>query len=255
MSRTRSSSTARAAAWPYPKMIAHRGAGKLAPENTLAAVRLGAAHGYRMFEFDVQLSGDAVPMLLHDPTLDRTTDGSGIAGTRAYAEIARLDAGSWHSAEYAGEPVPTLRNVARYLLARGLAANIEIKPGPGRDAETGAVVAAEAAWLWQRAPAPPLLSSFSEAALEAALRTLPQLPRALLCDAVPNDWQARLERLQCVAIDVRHDALSAELVDQVHRAGYRVLTYTVNEPERVRLLRDWGVDAVITDAVDRVRAE
>jgi glycerophosphoryl diester phosphodiesterase len=243
------------AGWPYPALIAHRGAGRLAPENTLAAVRVGASLGYTMFEFDVQLSGDGVPMLLHDPTLERTTDGSGIAGTRSFAEIARLDAGSWHGSEYAGEPVPTLRSVGRFLTARGLAANIEIKPGPGRAAETGAVVAAEAAWLWQRASIPPLLSSFSETALEAARDALPQLPRALLLTQVPADWRARLQRLQCVAIDVDHRALTEEFVHQARQAGYRVLTYTVNTPQRAQLLRGWGVDCVITDAVDQLRPQ
>ncbi len=238
--------------WPYPPWIAHRGAGKLAPENTLAAIRVGAGYGYSMFEFDVQLTGDGVPVLLHDATLQRTTDGSGVAGTRSFAEIARLDAGSWHGAAYAGEPVPTLRNIANYLLASGLMANIEIKPGPGRDAETGAVVAAEAGWLWQRAAVPALLSSFSEIALEAARQTVPQLPRALLLQEIPADWLARLRRLECVAIDVAHAALGEKVVRQAHGEGFRVLTYTVNDPARAQLLRSWGVDCVITDAVDAI---
>ena len=88
----------RCSAWPYPLWVAHRGAGKLAPENTLAAFRLGAAHGYRMFECDVKLSADGVPFLLHDATLERTTAGDGVAGELPWAELARLDAGGWHSA-------------------------------------------------------------------------------------------------------------------------------------------------------------
>src|SRR5258706_12150430 len=82
--------------WPYPRWIAHRGAGKLAPENTLAAFRLGAAHGYRMFECDVKLSADGVAFLLHDATLERTTSGQGTASRLAWSELARLDAGAWH---------------------------------------------------------------------------------------------------------------------------------------------------------------
>ena len=100
--------------WPYPRYVAHRGAGKLAPENTLAAMREGYAHGYRMVEFDVKLSADGVPFLLHDDTLDRTTDGAGPAGALPWSALATLDAGSWHSATYAGEPLPTLR----WLLSR-----------------------------------------------------------------------------------------------------------------------------------------
>ena len=93
------------APWPYPRWIAHRGAGKLAPENTLAAFRLGAQHGYRMFECDAKLSADGVPFLLHDATLERTTNGRGTGGELPWSALAQLDAGSWHSRAYAGEPL------------------------------------------------------------------------------------------------------------------------------------------------------
>ena len=128
--------------WPYPRWIAHRGAGRLAPENTLAAFRYGAALGYRMAECDVKLSADGVPFLLHDATLTRTTRGlsdlagpaaSPVAGDHGWATLAQLDAGSWHSRAYAGEPLPTLANLARYLQANGLLLNIEIKPTPGTE--------------------------------------------------------------------------------------------------------------------------
>ena len=118
--------------WPYPRIVAHRGAGKVAPENTLAALRLGHAHGHRMAEFDVKLSADGVAFLLHDATLERTTDGSGRADGRTWRELSQLDAGAWHSPAYAGEPLPTLAAVARFCRANGMAVNIEIKPSPGR---------------------------------------------------------------------------------------------------------------------------
>lgn len=135
-------------AWPYPRAIAHRGAGKLAPENTLAAFRHGAGFGYRMFEFDVKLSGDGVAVLLHDATLERTTSGHGRIDALSFGQIAQLDAGSWHSPAFAGEPVPTLAAVARYLRANGLLANIEIKPVPGTEWRTGAALALDARTLW-----------------------------------------------------------------------------------------------------------
>jgi len=151
--------------WPYPKRCAHRGAGKLAPENTLASLRLGHSHGYRMAEVDVKLSADGVPFLLHDTTLERTTSGHGRADALTWRELSRLDAGSWHSAPYAGEPLPTLSAVARWCRANGVALNIEIKPTPGRERETGAAVALDAAALWKGSDVPPLLSSFSATAL------------------------------------------------------------------------------------------
>ncbi|MDP9124581.1 MAG: glycerophosphodiester phosphodiesterase, partial [Pseudomonadota bacterium] len=117
-----------AADWPYPFWIAHRGAGKRAPENTLAAFREGAAQGFRMFECDVKLSADDVPFLLHDSALERTTSGMGAAGGRPWAALSQLDAGSWLAARYAGEAIPTLLAIARFVLANGLAVNLEIKP-------------------------------------------------------------------------------------------------------------------------------
>ncbi|MGJ7488672.1 glycerophosphodiester phosphodiesterase family protein, partial [Variovorax sp. LT2P21] len=155
--------------WPYPRWVAHRGAGKLAPENTLAAFKLGAAHGYRMFECDAKLSADGVVFLMHDATLGRTTSGHGIGGAQPWSELAQLDAGGWHSRSYAGEPLPTLENIARFCLANGHLLNIEIKPTPGVERETGEVVAREAARLWQGATVPPLLTSFQVESLKGAL--------------------------------------------------------------------------------------
>ena len=238
--------------WPYPPKLAHRGAGKLAPENTLAAMRLGASFGYAMFEFDVKLSGDGVLLLMHDATLDRTTDGTGRGAGFAFGELARLDAGGWHSAAYAGEPIPTLAQVARWLLRNGRMANIEIKPCPGREAETGAAAALEARQLWQGAAVPPILSSFSETALDAARRAAPELPRALLFGELPGDWLQRCLALGCVALDAHHAALTEAVIADAHRAGLRVIAYTVNEPARAGELFGWGLDALITDAVDLI---
>ena len=174
--------------WPYPLWIAHRGAGKLAPENTLAAFRLGAAHGYRAFECDVKLSADGVPFLLHDATLERTSSGTGTAALVDWSGLSRLDAGGWHSRGYAGEPLPTLEAIAAYCIRNGYALNIEIKPTPGAEGETGRVVAAAAARLWAGQALPPLLSSFRPDALQAAREAAPALPRALLLDTLRDGW-------------------------------------------------------------------
>ena len=240
------------AAWPYPRHVAHRGAGKLAPENTLAAFRHGASFGYRRFEFDVKLSGDGRPVLLHDATLDRTTNGQGRADALTLGEIAMLDAGSWHSPAYAGEPVPTLAAIARYTRANGFFVNIEIKPVPGAEWRTGAAVALDAQALWAGSDVLPLLSSFSEESLEAARKAAPGLPRALLLDKLPPDWLERLRRLDCVALDANHRELTAEVIQAAHAAGFRVACYTVNDPARATELLSWGLDALITDAVDLI---
>ena len=241
-------------AWPYPRAIAPRGAGKLAPENTLAAFRHGASFGYHMFEFDVKLSGDGVAVLLHDATLDRTTNGTGRLDALTLGQIAQLDAGSWHSPAYAGEPVPTLAAIARYLRANNFLANIEIKPVPGAEWRTGAAVALDARVLWAGADVPPLLSSFSEEALAAAREAAPELPRALLLDKLPADWLDRLRALDCVALDANHRELTPEIIDEAHAAGFRVCCYTVNDLDRAQLLWGAGLDGLITDWVDRISA-
>jgi glycerophosphoryl diester phosphodiesterase len=238
--------------WPYPRFVAHRGAGELAPENTLAAMRAGFAHGYRMVEFDVKLSGDGVPFLLHDDTLDRTTNGHGRADAMNWTELAKLDAGSWHSAKYAGEPLPTLSAIAHWAIANDVACNIEIKPMPGRERETGGAVALDARELWRGAAVAPLLSSFSEESLAAARAAVPELRRALLLDEIPADWKERLAHLECIAIDADYRVLDAVLVADAHRAGYKVLTYTPNEPDVIAKLQAWQMDAIITDAIDRI---
>ena len=240
--------------WPYPRLCAHRGAGKLAPENTLAAFRLGYAHGYRMAEFDVKLSADGVPFLLHDDTLDRTTNAQGRADAHTLRELAQLDAGSWHSSAYAGEPLCTLASVARWSLAHDVAVNIEIKPTRGRECETGAAIAFDAATLWAGARVPPLLSSFSDAALDAARDAVPALPRAWLADRLPEDWRARAARADCIAVDLEHTLLNRALVEEIHAAALRVLCWTVNDPILVERLFDLGADTVITDAVDILAA-
>jgi glycerophosphoryl diester phosphodiesterase len=238
--------------WPYPRYAAHRGAGKRAPENTLAALKLGHSFGYRMAEFDVKLSADGVAFLLHDATLQRTTNGYGRADARTWRELALLDAGAWHSPEYAGEPVPTLAAVASFCRANDMVVNVEIKPSPGRERETGAAVAMDAATFWQGVDMPPLLSSFSEIALAAAQEAVPELPRALLCDRLPSKWRERCEALGCIALDLKHTAVTLAVVEKVHAAGLALLTWTVNDSERVQRLVDWGVDTVITDEVHRI---
>lgn len=240
-----------ATAWTGPRWIAHRGAGMLAPENTLAAFRLGARLGWRAYECDVKLSADGVPFLLHDATLGRTSNGRGSAGALTWDALSRLDAGSWHSRTYAGEPLPTLAAVAAFVHANGLHLNLEIKPTPGTEAPTGRAVAEAVRRLWAGAPAPPLLSSFSLRALHAARDGAPELPRALLLDRPRRGWLECAAELACGAVVTHHRWMDASLLRQLRDAGLQALVYTVNEPDEAARLLSLGVDGIITDAVDR----
>jgi glycerophosphoryl diester phosphodiesterase len=236
--------------WPYPAWAAHRGAGKLAPENTLAAFRLGAHHGFRMFECDVKLSSDEVPFLLHDDRLERTTDGAGIAGALPWPALCRLDAGRWHSPAYVGEPLPTLQQLAAWVRANDYLLDLEIKPTTGSEVQTGRAVANACLALWQGAKVPPLLTSFQPLALEAARAAAPDLPRGLLVGEPRAGWFELAQQLGCVAIVLKHTLVDAALVDKAHAARLRVGVYTPNDVPDVERVRGAGVDLVVTDAVD-----
>jgi glycerophosphoryl diester phosphodiesterase len=240
--------------WPYPRWIAHRGAGKLAPENTLAAFRLGAEHGYRMFECDAKLSADGVVFLMHDATLERTTNGQGTGGDWPWQALSQLDAGSWHSRAFAGEPLTTLEALARFCRANGHLLNIEIKPTPGTEAATGEAVARLAARLWQGADVPPLLTSFQPEALAAARQADPELPRGLLVDTLWDGWFEIALELGCVAVVANYALWDAATVTQVHGADLKCLSYTVNDEWAAEYLLALGTDGIITDRVDLFRA-
>lgn len=253
-----------AAAWPYARVLAHRGGGTLAPENTLAAIRIGMEYGHRAVEFDAMLPRDDTPVLMHDPTLERTAGRAGAVIAHSAAELAAFDVGRWHSARFAGEPVPTLAATLAFCRAAGVWCNVEIKPAPGRERDTGRVVAQCVVRAYAdrvragggrrdgAVPDVPLLSSFSVDALAAARAAAPELPRGWLVDRVPADWAARLEALDCVAVHTNHRHLTPALAAAIRARGVWLFCYTVNDPARARTLLDWGVDAFCTDRIDLI---
>ena len=236
--------------WPYPRWIAHRGAGLLAPENTLAAFRLGAQYGYRMFECDAKLSADQVVVLLHDADLARTSNGQGLAGEHSWARLSQLDAGRWHSPAYAGEPLGNLQSLAAFCQSNGHHLNIEIKPTPGQERHTGERVAEKAALWWAGHAVLPLLTSFQAEALVGARATAPHLPRGLLRHQWDDDVLPLAASLGCQALVCHFSLWTAERVQEAQQRGLRTLSYTVNEEAMARQLLAWGVDGIITDRVD-----
>jgi glycerophosphoryl diester phosphodiesterase len=244
--------------WCYPQLIAHRGAGHSAPENTLAAFKLGYSKGFNMFECDVKLSCDGTAFLLHDDTLDRTTDAFGYADLQSWQNLQSLDAGAWHSPKYIGECLPTLTQIAKFVHNHQAMLNIEIKPSPNTAQKTGTVVANLAASLWKNDSSNstlilPLLSSFSEIALNAAQIAQPHLPRALLVNRVPNNWELLLKRLKCTAIVCEVSTLTKVQVQMLKAADYYVLVYTCNDNQRAVECLNWGVNSIITDNLDLLK--
>ena len=239
--------------WPYPKFVAHRGAGKFAPENTLAAARLGTEYGYKMFECDVKLSADGVPFLLHDDTLDRTSNGKGVAGLQTWDALSKLDAGSWHSRAYAGETIATLEAMARFCIANKVAINIELKPTEDDKKlshRTGQVIAKLADELWAKETLKPFLSSFDVDALKGAQKAAPDLMRGLLLETLWDGWLEAAVAMGCSAVVCDQTLWTVQNVKTVKAKKMRCWSYTVNEVASAEKLFSLGTDGIITDRVD-----
>jgi glycerophosphoryl diester phosphodiesterase len=247
--------------WNFPKIIAHRGGGTLAPENTMAAMRCGLSYGFRAVEFDVMLSRDGVPVLMHDPQFGRTVQGSGKVCETSVQELRSMDAGAWFGAQFAGEPVPTFEQAVDFCKDNRIWMNIEIKPSPGFEAQTGRVVAEVTNRLFAAEIAAhdgvpgtslPLFSSFSYDALVAAKSVAPAIPRGYLLDQVPPDWLDRMRALDAVAVHTNHKKLSPEQAAAIKQEGFGLFCYTVNDPARAKEILGWGVDAFCTDRIDLI---
>jgi glycerophosphoryl diester phosphodiesterase len=234
--------------WPYPRIVAHRGGGALAPENTLGAIRLGASMGFKGVEFDVMLAGDGTPVIIHDETVDRTTDGHGEVSKMSFPELSRFKIQK-------NERIPKYEAAVALCRELGICANVEIKPARGHERKTGEVVARMTRELWQGAPLAPLLSSFSIDALAAARAVAPELARGYLVDKVPGDWLDTMKRLSCVALHCNWKHLTENLAADIHAAGYSILLWTVNEPSDARRLLKMGANCLVTDALDRIGPE
>jgi len=255
--------------WPYPRALAHRGGGTLAPENTLAGFRAGLQFGYRAAEFDVMLTRDEVPVLMHDPQRGRTLPGSGAIADIDWAELRELEAGAWHGPAFAGERVCTLQQALAFCSSHGIWMNVEIKPAhPAQARRTGELtalaVARHFAPLLQAlregtaqgggAAQLPVLSSFSLEALQAARQAAPELPRGFLVDVIAADWEAQLRQLDAVALHTNHKHLDQAQAQAVKAAGFGLFCYTVNEPGRAAEIAGWGVDGFCTDRIDLIDA-
>jgi glycerophosphoryl diester phosphodiesterase len=228
------------------RIVAHRGASRAAPENTLAAFRLAAKQGARWIEFDVSLLGDETPVIHHDATLDRCTNRSGRLDRLTAAGLSGIDSGGWFGPRYAGEPVATLERTLDLIAALDLSANLEMKPHDARpEPMARAVAAALRARPWARARI--LVSSFDLGALAALRRLMPAQPLAVLSEDPPADWPERLTALRASSLHIWHEHLTIEILAAARAQGVHVRVYTINEPARMERFRDAGLTGVITD--------
>lgn len=230
-----------------PRIIGHRGAKLTSPENTLAGIRQAKREGADWVEFDVKLTADGRAVLIHDETVERTTDGRGAVRQMSLTELRKLDAGVRFGPSWRGEKIPTLVEALELMAELDMGFNLEVKPCPGREAETARVALADLAAHWSGDRPVPVISSFKPASLEAAREVAPHLPRGYLAEALPPDWPARMAQLACTTVHPSWKSLTREQIATAKAAGQPVLVWTVNEPARARELVVWGADALITD--------
>lgn len=240
-----------------PRVIAHRGFSAVAPENTLIALRKAIEVGADMVEVDVGLTRDGQVVLLHDETLDRTTNGRGLLSEATFDEVRTLDAGSWFDVVYEGEPVPTLGEALDLVRGRILI-NLEIKgEAVTEQVEGGIADRVVRAIRGRQMVDQVVISSFEPKALRQTRQLDTDLRTASLYDRDLHRDQTPLEVMDAVGaqgFNLSRRQVDAEIVALCHRHGRPVAVYTVNKPRTLRRLVALGVDAFFTDHPDRLMA-
>lgn len=235
-----------------PKVIAHRGACGYAPENTLIAMQAAADLGATWVEFDVMLTHDKEAIIMHDETLNRTTNGRGRVADTTWSAIEKLDAGSWFDKKFAGAKVPSFEELLIYLRNLNMHINVEIKPTPGKEIITAEKTMEILERYWAITESVPLISCWREEGLQTVYNINPTLLLGFISDKWLRNWQDKLEMLHCVSLHINHKVLNPARVEAVKKAGYFILAYTVNDPKRAQELFEWGVDGVFTNVPDKL---
>lgn len=237
---------------PRPLIIAHRGFSGLYPENTLRALRAAVELKVDGCEIDTHLSADGVPVVLHDPTVDRTTDGHGAVRELTWKEIRTLDAGSWKGQEFAGERVPMLAEALATLKGHGLLV-IEIKAG-GMEEQVVQIVG-EAEALGQC-----VVFSFQDRVVGKVAALEPRLPAIWLLAQIPPG-EAEQQALLLQALEARSAALAPhygtltpKFIRRARALGLGIWAWTVDDPAALQRVVEMGVDALITNWPDRALA-
>lgn len=236
-----------------PKIIAHRCCAGYAPENTLAGIHTAADMDINWVELDVKITKDEIPIIFHDDTLDRTTNGSGNVADKTLEEIRELECGSWYGESFAGIQIPTLEEAIDVLLERDLGLNLEIKPCPGREKETAEVALDLLSSTWDDHDRL-LISSFQHVSLETAADIAEDWHRGfLLPEEWPENWQDIAKYLEVSTINVNAATVTREQVEDIMDLEKPILAYTVNEPDQARLLQSWGIDGFFSDTPDALK--
>jgi len=232
-----------------PLVFGHRGASHAAPQNTLAAFRKAVAVGADGIELDVHLSRDGVPVVIHNDSVDATTDGTGLVREMTLAQLKALDAGVRFDAQFVGERIPTLEEVLAEVGAR-LLTNIELKAGHSTGLESAVVDVVKRMGMEARV----WFSSFKPYALYKVRTFAPEIPCGLLYGPLNLGSWALAPVTPYEALHPYMALVSERFVQWVHRRGLRVFTWTLDDPDVARRFAEWGVDGIITNEPENILA-
>ncbi|GBD10437.1 Glycerophosphodiester phosphodiesterase [bacterium HR23] len=241
--------------WEYvrqhrPVVVAHRGAMAYAPENTLAAYTLALQQGAEAIELDVHLSQDGVPVVIHDHTLERTTNGKGLVGDHTFAELRALDAGGWFGSAFAGQRILALGEVLAWAQGR-IYLKIELKTLPMRYLGIEEkVLALLKKWDMEEQVE---VFSFDHPCVRRFKALAPHIPVGVCYTGDVGDHVALARYASAEVLHPQWMGISQEVVEKAHSAGLWVDAWTVNDPQVAKTLADWGVDFLKTDDPVRVR--
>ena len=232
-------------------VIAHRGASKKAPENTFSAFNQALAENSAWIECDVTAASCGTPIIFHDDSLERTTNGAGLIHAKPYVELAELDAGAWFAPQFSGEKIPTLAALVDWLLTNTVSVNIELKPRVGEEAMLVTSVLTTMKPLLESNRL--LFSSFSVEALRALRQQDPNCRIGLLLHAWNPDWEALVDELACRSVHLNCELVTPDTINAIKTRGLALLTYTVNDRETAKALLAQGVDAIFSDHPDLLK--
>ena len=226
-------------------IASHRGGAATAPENTLPAITAALAGGFDYVEVDVALTADRHPVLMHDKTVDRTTDGHGRLSSLTLAEVKALDAGSWFDRAFAGTPVPTLVEFLDALVVADGRALVEMKGEWDAAAVDAAVAEVAERGLERRI----VFASFDARTLALAAAGSDVLSRLLILKQLPSDVVSAVAEAGARGVVVNRKAVLARpgIVDELHAVGARVVVYTLNDDSQWDEVTALGVDGIVTD--------
>jgi glycerophosphoryl diester phosphodiesterase len=229
-----------------PELIAHRGASKYAPENTMEAFRLAYDLGAKIIECDIALTADEVPIIIHDDTLDRTTNAKGSISLYNWAYIRDLDAGSWFSHQYLGAKVPRLDEVIAFLQTHPCMINFELKSVVSQQIP---IMLERVLECFNQLPNTDnlLISSFQFEILQAFHAKAPHIKLAGLSMKCQPAMIEKAYNLTCTQFSVSGSACTQKCIDMIHESGMKAGVFTVNQMDLYQQFKSFGVDYIFTD--------